>query len=138
MPAVTNANIITFIVSDPRSVGFSAIRTAHPGLDGPLVDAASNASGVGSGVVPSDPISKTDLYGLIDPGNLKELSDVAHYARFFEQKAKEKNPQVRMAIDEADLILYLVDVGDGIVPQDWEIAQMLRTSKKPLLLVATM
>ena len=46
------------------------------------------------------------------------------------------NQQVGIAIEEADLILYLVDARDGIVPQDWEIAQMLRSSSKPLLVVA--
>jgi GTP-binding protein len=46
------------------------------------------------------------------------------------------NQQVGMAIAEADMILYMVDARDGIVPQDWEIAQMLRKSSKPLLLVS--
>lgn len=34
-----------------------------------------------------------------DPGRLTQLSDIAHYARLFEKKAKDKNPEVRMAID---------------------------------------
>ena len=64
--ALSNANIISFITSDPRSVGFSAIRTAHPGADQPLIDAANNASGPGAGTVAGDPITASALLDLID------------------------------------------------------------------------
>lgn len=74
MPAVTDANIITFIVSDPLSVGFAAIRTAHPGSDSDLIVAANDVSGPGSGTVAADPISKSDLFGLIDSSNLVAMN----------------------------------------------------------------
>lgn len=65
-PAVTDANVITFITADPRSVGFSAIRTANPGQDEPLIVAANNAEGPGSGTVAGDPMNSADFFDLID------------------------------------------------------------------------
>ena len=44
--------------------------------------------------------------------------------------------QVEVAIAEADVIIFLVDVKDGIMPFDQEIANMLRQVSKPVLLVA--
>ncbi len=44
--------------------------------------------------------------------------------------------QVEVAIAEADVIIFLVDTGGGVVPSDLEIAQMLRGSSKPIVLVA--
>lgn len=45
--------------------------------------------------------------------------------------------QVEEAIDEADAILFLVDVTAGPIPDDFVIAGRLRRSSKPILLVAT-
>ncbi len=70
---VDPANIIAFIVSDPLSVGFAAIRAAHPGADQPLADAANSTTGPGSGTLPAGQISKLDFDDLIngtDFGNL--------------------------------------------------------------------
>lgn len=64
--ALTNANIITFIKTDPLHVGFAAILTANPGQDQPLVDAANNASGPGSGTVAGDNMNSADFFDLID------------------------------------------------------------------------
>lgn len=44
--------------------------------------------------------------------------------------------QVNMAIRECDLILFLVDSRQGIVPADEEIALLLRRADKPVILVA--
>ncbi|GAH57965.1 unnamed protein product, partial [marine sediment metagenome] len=44
--------------------------------------------------------------------------------------------QVEVAIAEADVIIFLVDTRDGVVPSDLEIAEMLRSSSKPIVLVA--
>lgn len=43
--------------------------------------------------------------------------------------------QVHIAIDEADLMLFVVDVTTDVHPLDEEFAQVLRRSKKPVLLV---
>jgi GTPase len=44
--------------------------------------------------------------------------------------------QARAAIDEADLVLFLVDARAGITPGDEELAQILRESKKDVLVLA--
>ncbi|MFC1987953.1 ribosome biogenesis GTPase Der [Chloroflexota bacterium] len=49
--------------------------------------------------------------------------------------AQEVTEQVEVAITEADVIIFLVDVRDGIVSSDLEIADMLRKVNKPILLV---
>ena len=41
-----------------------------------------------------------------------------------------------MAIEEADLILFLVDAATGTTPADEEVAQLLREADQPVLLVA--
>ena len=50
--------------------------------------------------------------------------------------AQEVNEQVKMAIAEADVIILLVDVKDGVTPPDLEITDLLRSSEKPIVLVA--
>jgi GTP-binding protein len=44
--------------------------------------------------------------------------------------------QRRTALDEADLVLFVVDVIDGLLPEDAEIADALRRLQKPLVVVA--
>jgi GTP-binding protein len=46
----------------------------------------------------------------------------------------EINKQVRVAIEEADVILFVVDVLTGITDLDDEVAQILRRSSKPVVL----
>jgi GTP-binding protein len=51
----------------------------------------------------------------------------------------ELTVQVRRAVDEAlnesDLLLFIVDAHDGLTPVDEELARMLRKSRKPVVLV---
>ena len=49
---------------------------------------------------------------------------------------EEINKQVQIAIDEADVILFLVDVTNGITDLDDQVADMLRRSKKAVVLVS--
>ena len=48
-----------------------------------------------------------------------------------EQKVKQ---QVEAAIAQADAIIFLVDVRDGVIAADREIADVLRTADKPIIL----
>lgn len=48
----------------------------------------------------------------------------------------EINKQVAIAIEEADVILFLVDVMNGLTDLDMSVASMLRRAKKPVLLVS--
>ncbi|NDV47355.1 ribosome biogenesis GTPase Der [Paludibacter sp. 221] len=50
----------------------------------------------------------------------------------FEDEIKR---QVVLAIEEADVILFLVDIQGGITDLDMEVAQILRKSTKPVMLV---
>ena len=43
--------------------------------------------------------------------------------------------QVQKAVEEADLILFLLDVKTGLMPQDIEISKLLRKTRKPVLYV---
>jgi GTP-binding protein len=43
--------------------------------------------------------------------------------------------QVNIAIEEADIILFVTSVQDGVMPVDFEIADMLRRIEKPVILV---
>ena len=49
---------------------------------------------------------------------------------------EEIHKQVMLAIDEADVILFVVDVMNGVTDLDMEVAEILRRSKTPVLLVA--
>ena len=44
--------------------------------------------------------------------------------------------QARTAVEEADLILFVVDTRAGVTPGDEELAAILRAAKKPVLLLA--
>ncbi|MFC1902757.1 ribosome biogenesis GTPase Der [Chloroflexota bacterium] len=67
-------------------------------------------------------------FTLVDTGGLEVRPPSA-----IEQGVKE---QVEAAIAEADVIIFLVDVRDGIIPSDLEVADMLRQVSKPIILVA--
>lgn len=43
--------------------------------------------------------------------------------------------QAQIAIEMANVIIFLVDGKEGLAPADKEVAQMLRKSKKPVVLV---
>lgn len=65
---------------------------------------------------------------LIDTGGFKSKAD--------SNLTEAVNEQVKTAIVDADFIIFLVDVKDGVTNTDIEIADLLRSSQKPLLLAA--
>ena len=46
----------------------------------------------------------------------------------------EMREQAEIAIESADVIIFVTDVREGVVATDYEVADMLRRSKKPLVL----
>jgi GTP-binding protein len=48
---------------------------------------------------------------------------------------KEMARQTLLAIDEADLVLFIVDARAGLTPEEYTIADKLRKSQRPVLLV---
>ena len=49
---------------------------------------------------------------------------------------EEIRRQVMIAVDEADIILFVVDVVNGVTDLDMEVASILRRTKVPVILVA--
>ncbi len=68
------------------------------------------------------------VFSVIDTGGYVKGSDDV-----FESEIRK---QVELAIDESDSILFLVDVHHGLTAMDEAIAELLRRSKKPVLLAA--
>ncbi len=66
-------------------------------------------------------------FNVIDTGGF-----VAHSDDIFEREIRK---QVHIALDEADLLLFVCDTTTGITGQDEEMTQLLRRSTKPVLLV---
>ncbi|TBW28025.1 ribosome biogenesis GTPase Der [Gramella sp. KN1008] len=83
-----------------------------------------------SGVTRDRHYGKSDWNGhkfsLIDTGGYVKGSDDIFEA--------EIDKQVELAIDEADAIIFMVDVESGVTPMDEEVATLLRKVKKPVLL----
>lgn len=83
-----------------------------------------------SGVTRDRHYGKSDWNGksfsLIDTGGYVVGSDDIFEA--------EIDKQVELAIEEADVIIFMVDVTHGITGMDQEVAQLLRRSKKPYFL----
>ncbi|MCW2922767.1 MAG: ribosome-associated GTPase EngA [Thermoleophilia bacterium] len=69
-----------------------------------------------------------DQFLLIDTGGVDE-GDRSHMAR-------EITGQVRSAIDEADLVLLVVDAREGVSAADHEIAELLRRNRTRVRVVA--
>lgn len=65
-------------------------------------------------------------FSVIDTGGYIKGSD-----DIFEGEIRK---QVELAIDEADAIIFVVDVEEGITPMDEEVAKLLRKVTKPVLL----
>ena len=66
-------------------------------------------------------------FNLIDTGGF-----VAHSEDVFETEIRK---QVQIAVEEANLIIFVVDTITGITDQDDDMADILRRSPKPVLLV---
>lgn len=67
-------------------------------------------------------------FELIDTGGIG-VEDVDNLSR-------EIETQIAAAIEEADVLLFVVDARDGVTPLDTEVANRLRYVTKPILLVA--
>lgn len=66
-------------------------------------------------------------FSVIDTGGYL-LDDEDHFNR-------EIRRQVQLAIDEADIILFMVDGKEGLTHMDQDVAHLLRRTEKPVLLV---
>ncbi len=113
-------NSIVAIVGRPN-VGKSTLFNRMVQRRDAIVDAVS-------GVTRDRHYGKSDWNGknfsLIDTGGYEVGSDDV-----FEEEIRK---QVQLAIDEADIIIFVVDVETGITPTDTRVAEILRKIKKPV------
>src|SRR5210317_2231890 len=65
-------------------------------------------------------------FSVIDTGGYTVGSD-----DIFEEEIRK---QVQLAIEEADIIVFVVDVESGITPMDEEVAKILRKVEKPIFM----
>ncbi|WP_456423378.1 ribosome biogenesis GTPase Der [Lutibacter sp.] len=83
-----------------------------------------------SGVTRDRHYGKSDWNGkefsVIDTGGYAIGSD-----DIFEEEIRK---QVQLAIEESDIIVFVVDVEEGITPMDTEVANILRKVKKPVFI----
>ncbi|PCI09240.1 MAG: ribosome biogenesis GTPase Der [Flavobacteriaceae bacterium] len=83
-----------------------------------------------SGVTRDRHYGKSDWNGkdfsVIDTGGYVVGSD-----DIFEEEIRK---QVNLAIEESDIIIFVVDVTEGITPMDTEVANLLRKVKKPVFM----
>ena len=115
------ANMLA-IVGRPN-VGKSTLFNRLIGQRQAIVDAVS-------GVTRDRHYGKSDWNGIsfsvIDTGGYVESSEDVFQS--------EITKQVHLAIEEADVILFLMDIAEGLNPLDEDMATMLRKCKKPVVL----
>ena len=114
----------TLVIVGRPNVGKSTLYNRLTGTDDAIVDPTAGVTrdrkyGIGEWGLKS--------FVVIDTGGLAEEDEAG-----FE---KEINSQVALAIDEADLVLFLVDGKEGVTDGDRLIAQRLRKSKRPIALL---
>ena len=66
-------------------------------------------------------------FTLVDTGGIDPYSD--------DPLLQQMRRQAEIAVDTADVILFFVDGKDGLTGPDYEVADLLRRTKKPVLLV---
>lgn len=65
-------------------------------------------------------------FTMVDTGGIEPISD--------DVLLKQMRSQAELAIETADVIIFVTDVKSGVVDADYEVAEMLRRSKNPIVL----
>ena len=65
-------------------------------------------------------------FTMVDTGGIEPISD--------DVLLKQMRSQAELAIETADVIIFVTDAKSGVVDADYEVAEMLRRSKKPIVL----
>ena len=83
-------------------------------------------------------VTRDRHYGKVEwNGRTFSLIDTGGYIhRSGDVFEKEIQKQVQLAIDEANIILFIVDVTEGLTDLDKDVAKLLRKSEKTVLVVA--
>ena len=113
---------IVAIVGRPN-VGKSTLFNA---LCGSNVSIVEDTPGVTRDRIYADCDWQDHKFTLIDTGGIEpESADVI---------LRQMREQAEIAIETADVIIFMLDVRTGLVDADYAVADMLRKSKKPVVL----
>ena len=114
---------IVAIVGRPN-VGKSTLFNA---LAGQMISIVKDTPGVTRDRIYADIDWLNHQFTLIDTGGIEpDSSDII---------LSQMREQAQIAIDTADVIIFMTDVKQGLVDADAKVADMLRRSKKPVILV---
>lgn len=114
---------IVAIVGRPN-VGKSTLFNA---LAGERISIVKDYPGVTRDRIYADVTWLNSQFTMIDTGGIEPDSK--------DQMLSHMREQAQIAIDTADVIIFLVDVRQGLVDADFKVADMLRRSAKPIVLV---
>ena len=118
-----NAKPIIAVVGRPN-VGKS---TFFNKMVGARVSIVEDTPGVTRDRVYADASWQNYDFTLVDTGGIDPLSD--------DPLLKQMKYQAELAIDTADVILFFVDGREGLVGADYEVAELLRRTRLPVILV---
>ncbi len=101
--------------------------TLFNGLAGGMISIVKDTPGITRDRIYADVTWLDRAFTLIDTGGIEpDSGDVI---------LSQMREQAQIAIDTADVIVFLVDVKQGLVDADSKVADMLRRSHKPVVLV---